>query len=163
MSGIWRHASKYNLLRKCEKVPGDVIFPKASGKSKIGGRASWYGLNEYRKAMWGGISPFLKKPSVCLCCYLRALRSDPGQGQIIVAAAVWVSLGMVSECPKWLDLKQILGTAWGKARNNSSIYIYISLESSTASRGLGPSHSLCNLTPLLSNVPHTLALLYRAC
>lgn len=54
------------------------------------------------------------------------LRSDPGQGQADNPTAdVEVSLGMVPECPKWLDLKQIPGAAWGEAQFSSFICVHI--------------------------------------
>lgn len=61
------------------------------------------------------------------------LRSDLGQGQADNPAAdIEVSLGMVSKCPKWLDLKQIPGAAWEEAQSSSSIYVYIALGPSWA-------------------------------
>lgn len=77
---------------------------------------------------------FLKEAKFAsVMLYKLVLRNDPGQGQADnPAAGVWVSLGMVSECPKWLDLKQIPGAAWGEAQSSSSIYVYITLGPSTA-------------------------------
>lgn len=81
---------------------------------------------------------------------------------INIAADIRVSLGW-SECPKRLDLKQIPGAAWEKVHSSSSIYIYIALELSTALqyhlKGLVSSHSLCNLTPFLSDVPYVLTVI----
>jgi len=51
---------------------------------------------------------------------------------IIIAADIGLSLRMVSECPKWLDLKQISRGAWRKAHSSSSIYISIASEPSIA-------------------------------
>lgn len=46
------------------------------------------------------------------CCYMIVLRSDLEEDRkIAITAEIRVSLSMVSECPKWLDLKQIPGAA----------------------------------------------------
>lgn len=59
------------------------------------------------------------------------LRSDPGQGRADNPTAdTEVSLGMVPECPKWLDLKQIPGAAWEEAQSISFICVHISLGAS---------------------------------